>query len=130
MLKDFVNQFRHKKHIQDLQECMDEERSKKSSKFKSFLNSFLADIPLFVAALLTIIVTLVVIHMVCRQSKLNTLVVNIALHHMQGTEPADPGFQDVNCMCKVQWYIIGMLLIILLGMIYLVTNRNKKPSLF
>ena len=27
-LKDFVNQFRHKKEIQDLQECMEEERSK------------------------------------------------------------------------------------------------------
>ena len=47
MLKDFVNQFRHKKEIQDLQECMEEERSKQSSKFKSFLNSFLADVLLF-----------------------------------------------------------------------------------
>ena len=40
MLKDFVNQFRHKKEIQDLQECMEEERSKQHSKFKSFINSF------------------------------------------------------------------------------------------
>ena len=30
----------------------------------------------------------------------------------------------------MQWYIIGMLLIILLGMIYLVTNRIRKSSLF
>ena len=129
-LKDFVNQFRHKKQIQDIQECIDEERSKQSSKFKSFLNSFLADVLLFVAALLTIIVTLVVIYVVCGQSKLKTLVANIALQYIKGTEAADPGFQDINCMHKMQWYIIGMLLIILLGMIYLVTNRIKKSSLF
>ena len=67
------------KEIQDLQECMEEERSKQSSKFKSFLNSFLADVILFVAALLTIIVTLVVIYVVCGQSKSKTLVANIAL---------------------------------------------------
>ena len=103
MLKDFVNQFRHKKEIQDLEECMEEERSKQSSKFKSFLNSFLADVHLFVAALLTIIVTLVVICVVCRQSKLKTLVANIALQHIRGTEAADPGFQDINCTCKIQW---------------------------
>ena len=130
MLKDFVNQFRHKKQIQDLQECIDEERSEQSSKFKSFLNSFLADILLFVAPLLTIIVTLVVIYVVCRQSKLKTLVANITLQCIKGTEAADPGFQDVNCACKMQWYIIGMLLIILLGMIYLITNRIRKSRLF
>ena len=129
-LKGFVNQFRHKREIQDLQECMDEERSKQSSKFKSFLNSFLADILLFAAALLAIIVALVVIYVVCGQSKLKTLVTNIALHCIQGTEAADPGFQDVNCTCKMQWYIIGKLLIILLGIIYLATNRIRKSSLF
>ena len=68
MLKDFVHQFRHKKQILDLQECIEEERIKQSSMFKSFLNSFLADVLLFVAALLTIIVTLVVIYVVCKQS--------------------------------------------------------------
>ena len=47
MLKDFVHQFIHKKQIQELQEHIDEERSKQSFKFGSFLNSFLADILLF-----------------------------------------------------------------------------------
>ena len=129
-LKDFVHQFRHKKQIQELQEHIDEDRTKQSSKFGSFLNSFLADVLLFSAALVTIIVTLVVIYVVCRQSKLKPLVANIALQHIKGTEGADPRFQDIYCMCKMQWYIIGLLLIILLGMIYLVTNRIKKSSKF
>ena len=74
------------------------------------------------------IITLVVIYMICRQSKLKALVANIALQHAKGVEAAD--VNDMFCMCKTQWYIIGMLLIIMLGMFYLVTNKIKKCSLF
>ena len=80
--------------------------------------------------MLTKIVTLVVIYVVCQQSKLITLVANIALQHIKGTKAADPEFQDIDCTCKMQWYIIGVLLILLLGMIYLVTSRIRKSSLF
>ena len=68
--------------------------------------------------------------MVCGQSKLKTLVANIALQCAKGIEAADAKYQDIYCACKIQWYIIGMLLIIMLGMIYLVTNKFKKSSLF
>ena len=34
------------------------------------------------------------------------------------------------CTCKTQWYIMGMLIIITLGMIYLVTNKLRKSSFF
>ena len=34
------------------------------------------------------------------------------------------------CACKMQWYIMGMLTIITLGMLYLVTNRLIKSSFF
>ena len=107
MLTEFVCQFRYKKQTQDLQEHMDKERSKQSYKFESFLDSLLADVLLFVAALLTIVVTLVVIYVVCSQSKLKTLVANIALQHIKGIEAADPRFQDIYCVHKMQWYIIG-----------------------
>ena len=79
MLKDFMHQFKNKKKILELQEHIDEERTKQGSKFGSFFNSFLADILLFSAALVTIIITLVIIYEVCGQSKLKTLVANIAL---------------------------------------------------
>ena len=32
------------------------------------------------------------------------------------------------CTCKTQWYIMGMLIIIPLGMLYLVTNKIRKTS--
>ena len=79
-LKDLVNQYKNKKKILELQGQREEERTKKDSKFGSFLNSFLVDILLFSATLVTMIIMLVVIYMVCGQSKLKALVANIALH--------------------------------------------------
>ena len=62
----------------------------------------------------------------CRQSKLKALVANIALQGIKGVESAD--VSDMLCTCKTQWYIIGMLIIIALGMLYLVTNKIRKSS--
>ena len=116
--------------ILEIQEHIDEERTKQSSKFGSFLNSFLADILLFSAALVAIIIMLVVIYIVYRQSKLKTLVANIALQHVKGIKAAHPRYEDIHCECKMQWYIVDLLLIILLGMAYLVTNKINKSNLF
>ena len=55
------------------------ENLEETSKFKSFLNSFLADILLFTAALITLIITLVIIYVIHRQSKLKALVTNIEM---------------------------------------------------
>ena len=93
-----------------------------------FPEQFFADILLFSAALVTITITLVVIYMICGQSKLKALVANIALQCAKGIEAAD--VNDMLCTCKTQWYTIGILLIIMLGMLYLVTIKIKKSSLF
>ena len=55
------------------------EEARISSKFGSFLDSFLVDMLLFTAALITITITIVVIYVVCGQSILKALVANIAL---------------------------------------------------
>ena len=64
-----------------------------------------------------------------RQSKLKkTLVKNIAMQCIKGVGAAD--MNDMLCMCKTQCYIMGMLIIITLGMLYLVTNEIRKSSFF
>ena len=63
-----------------------------------------------------------------RQSKLKALVANIAMQCIKGIEATD--VSDMLCMCKTQWYIMGMLIIITLGMLYLVTNKIRKSSFF
>ena len=62
------------------------------------------------------------------QSKLKALVTNIVMQQIKGVEATD--VSDMLCTCKTQWYIMGMLIIITLGMFYLVTNKIRKSSLF
>ena len=62
------------------------------------------------------------------QSKLKALVTNIAMQCIKGIEATD--VSDMLYTCKTQWYIMGMLIIITLGMLYLVTNKVRKSSFF
>ena len=66
--------------------------------------------------------------MIYRQSKLKALVANIAMQRIKAVEAAD--MSNLLCTCKTQWYIMGMLTIITLGMLYLVTNKLRKSSFF
>ena len=52
---------------------------------------------LFTAALITIVVTLVVMYMVCGQSKLKALIANIALQCIKAVEAADSPTR--YCIC-------------------------------
>ena len=90
----------------------------------------MVDVFLFVTASITIIVMMVVIYVTCGHSKLKTLVTNVALQQLKRVEATDPRFQDVHCTCKTQWYIIALLLFILLGIIFIVTNKIRKSNLF
>ena len=66
--------------------------------------------------------------MIYRQSKIKALVTNIAMQRIKAVEAAD--MSNMLCTCKMQWYIMSMLTIITLGMLYLVTNKLRKPSFF
>ena len=87
----------------------------------------MVDMLLFIAASITIVVTLVVIYMVCGQSKLKALVVNIALQHTKAVEAAN--LPTRYCICKPNWYNLSLLLIMLLGITYLIIHKVRK-SLF
>ena len=48
------------------------------------------------------------------------------MQRIKAVEAAD--MNGMLCTCKTQWYIMGMLIIITLGMLYLVTNKIRKTS--
>ena len=56
-------QYRNKKNILDKKEH-ELDKPEGNSKFKSFLNSFLADVLIFTATLITLIITLIIIYMI------------------------------------------------------------------
>ena len=126
-----MHQFKHQKQILDIEEHIDKERNKLNTKFSSFLNSFMAEILLYVTMLITIIATMVVIYVVCGHFKLKTLVSNMALQQMKIIEATDtdPRVQDIHCTCKTKWYMIALLLLILLGIVFIITNNIRKSNL-
>ena len=124
-LRELAIQYKSRKNMLDKKE-QDLDKPDNSSKLQLFLNSFLADVLIFIAALITLIITLIVIYMLYGQSELKALVTNIAMQRIKAVEVAD--MSDMLCTCKTQWYIMGMLIIITLGMLYLVTNKIRKTS--
>ena len=48
------------------------------------------------------------------------------MQRIKAVEAAD--MNGILCTCKTQWYIMGMLIIITLGMLHLVTNKIRKTS--
>ena len=126
-LQDLAIQYRNKKNILGKKE-QELDNPEENSKFRSFLNSFLANVLIFTATLITLIITLIIIYMIYGQSKLKALVTNIAMQRIKAVEAAD--MSDMLCTCKMQWYIMSMLTIITLGMLYLVTNKLRKSSFF
>ena len=86
----------------------------------------MADVLIFAAALITLIIALILMYVLYGQSKLKALVTNIAMQRIRAVEAAD--MNHILCTCKTQWYIMGMLMIITLGMLYLVTNKIRKSS--
>ena len=79
-LKDLIQQYKQK--IQALNKV---NKNKNDTK-RSFFNNIIMDIFLFVAAILSMIATAAVIHIVCRHTKLNALLTGIAFQLVKQTE--------------------------------------------
>ena len=126
-MRDLAVQYQNKKNILNKKE-QELENPEETLKFKSFLNSFLADILLFTAALITLIITLVIVCVMYGQPKLKALLTNIVMQGIKAVEATD--VSDMLCTCKTKWYIMGVLIIITSGMLYLVTNKIRKSSFF
>ena len=121
-LRELVIQYKNKKNTLNKKE-QGLEKPETNTGFQSFLNSFLANVLIFTAALITLVITLIIMYILYRQSKLKALVTNIAMQRIKAVEAAE--MSDMLC---TQWYIMGMLIIITLGMLYLVTNKIRKTS--
>ena len=112
-LRHLAVRYRIKKNILDKREQNSNKPEENNSKFRTFQNSFLADVLIFTAVLITLIIMLIIIYILYGQSKLKALVMNIAMQRIKALEAAD--MSDILCTCKTQWYIMSMLIIITLA---------------
>ena len=122
-LKDYIKQFQE--HNNKLQ--LNKQHDNTKSKFKGFISSFIVDIIGFSAALLTIIITLVVIYIVTGHSKLKTLVANVPLQYIKTVEAAALNPNYVIC----ENGLVRMLMIINLGIVTLMAlAKLRKTRIF
>ena len=80
-LKEFVQQFQHKKEIFNLQERHNNGLDLTNK--NSFFNNYTIDIFLFVTAIILLVVTSVVMCVMCKHTKLKSLVTSLALHKLE-----------------------------------------------
>ena len=82
-LKEFVSQYQENRKMMNIQE---KKIKIQNSNIKTFITIFIPDVLVFAAALLTVVIMFIVIYLFSGQSKLKTLVANIALQHVKATE--------------------------------------------
>ena len=94
---------------------MDLELSKKNV----FFNNYILDVFLFVTAILSLLVTTILINILCKHKKLKTLLAHLPLQQIKeigAVAPQEP-LKYIECTCKIQWYTILMLSISMLGLV-------------
>ena len=113
-LKDLVRQYNQKGHMLD--------KSNKCSSKHSFFNNIIMDILLFIAAIISLLATPVIIHLVCKHTKLKALVTGIVFHPIKQTE-ALLDKENILQKCTAEWYTIAALTLMIIGLvIYIFTT--------
>ena len=118
MLKHFIHQYCKKKEIFDLKERHINRNSELPNK-NFFFNNFTTNVFLFVAVIILILVTTLVMYILCKHIKLKTLVTNLALQQINevgAVTRQEDILPNIECTCKIQWYTILMLSLSLLGL--------------
>ena len=106
ILKDFIYQYKCKKDIFDLEERhVNMDTNLCNTNF--FSDNFILDIFfLFLAAIISVVVTLLAIYLLCKHKKLRNLVTNLAFQQIKevGTVTTEEDVITAS-MCKIQFYI-------------------------
>ena len=96
------------------------------SKFRKFINSFLVDTLIFIAAILTVFLVLVIIYVLTGQSKLKALITTMALQRVRAVEALNTDRQVQNCNSG----LLKVLMILNLVIVVLLLLRKIKKSIF
>ena len=96
------------------------------SKFRSFINSFLIDMLVFMVAILTVFIIFVIIYIATGQSKLKPLVATMALLRVRAVEALNTNRQTQNCNSE----LLKILMILDLVIVVSLLLRKIKKSVF
>ena len=119
MLKDFMEQYQENRITVTKQE-------NPKSKFRTFINSFLVDTLIFIAAILTMFLAFVIIYVLTGQSKLKALMTTMALQRVRAMEALNRDRQVQSCNSG----LLKVLMILNLVIVALLLLRKIKKSIF
>ena len=119
MLRDFIEQYQKNRITATKQESP-------TSKFRSFINSFLIDMLVFIAAIMTLFIIFVIIYIVTGQSKLKALVATMALQRVRAVEALNTNRPTQNCNSE----LLKILMILNLVIVVSLLLRKIKKSVF
>ena len=89
------------------------------------------DVFLFIAAILSIIVTAAIAHIMCKHAKLKALLTGIAFQPIKGTDAIFGSINEKdNCTCKAQWYTIAALALMIIGPTLFILATTRKCRIF
>ena len=119
MLKDFMEQYQEKRITVTKQESP-------KSKFKTFIDSFLMDTLIFIAAILTVFLAFVIIYILTGQSKLKALMTTMSLQRVRAVEALNTDRQVQNCNSG----LLKILMVLNLVIVVLLLLRKIKKGMF
>ena len=119
MLKDLMEQYQENRITATKQE-------NPKSKSRMFINSFLVDTLIFMAAILTVFLALVIIYVLTGQSKLKALMTTMALQRVRATEALNRDRQVQSCNSG----LLKVLMILNLVIVASLLLRKIKKSIF
>ena len=97
-----------------------------NSNIKTFLDSFITDVLVFTAALVTVVITFIIIYMLTGQSKLKSLVANIALQCLKAIDALSTRNQGTqNCDIGILKFLMVLNLAIVIIMILVKIKKSK-----
>ena len=93
-----------------------------------FFDNIAIDIFLFIVAIISMLAVIAIIHIVCKHSKLKTLLTGIAFQPIKSTEVAVAS--QIQQHCTAQWYAIAALTLMIVLLIIHICLTMQRCTIF
>ena len=95
-----------------------------------FFNHIAMDIFLFIAAIISMIAVIAIIHIICKHVKLKTLLTGMAFQPIKQTEAATTNQTQQHCTCTMQWYAIPALTLMIVFLVIYICLTTQRCTIF
>ena len=118
-LKEYINQYQENGKLLEVKE-----KTIKEPTFNTFFSSYVVDVIVFATGILTVILTFVIMYMLCRQSKLKSIVANMALQCIKTIEAAMTK-ETESCNFELMQLLIILNLVMTVLLIFIKLKKSK-----